>query len=107
MARLCAAQEVVGARARFPKPLEVYELLASFGSNILVTEGDEWKRQRKIAAPAFSEVRFLACALASGVHVLSSSRAGIEKQQAGVGRDAAHPRGPLPERVGGQGRRRD
>ena len=56
MARLCAAQEVVGARARFPKPLEVYELLASFGSNILVTEGDEWKRQRKIAAPAFSEV---------------------------------------------------
>ena len=50
-------QEVVGARARFPKPLEVYDLLASFGSNILVTEGDEWKRQRKIAAPAFSEVR--------------------------------------------------
>ena len=55
-ARGCV-QEVVGARARFPKPLEVYDLLASFGSNILVTEGDEWKRQRKIAAPAFSEVR--------------------------------------------------
>ena len=35
----------------------MYELLAAFGSNILVTEGDEWKRQRKIAAPAFSEVR--------------------------------------------------
>ncbi|KAH9941623.1 cytochrome P450 [Epithele typhae] len=49
------AKEIVGARARFPKPLEFYDILAAFGSNILVTEGDEWKRQRKIAAPAFSE----------------------------------------------------
>lgn len=49
-------QEVMGARARFPKPTDVYELLATFGTNILVTEGEEWKRQRKIAAPAFSEV---------------------------------------------------
>ncbi|KAI0739084.1 cytochrome P450 [Daedaleopsis nitida] len=49
------AQEVVGARSRFPKPVEAYDMLASFGSNILVTEGHEWKRQRKIAAPAFSE----------------------------------------------------
>ncbi|RPD56051.1 cytochrome P450, partial [Lentinus tigrinus ALCF2SS1-6] len=46
---------LVGARARFPKPLEAYEILTTFGSNILVTEGDIWKRQRKIAAPAFSE----------------------------------------------------
>ncbi|EIW55340.1 cytochrome P450 [Trametes versicolor FP-101664 SS1] len=49
------AKEVMGARARFPKPTDVYELLATFGTNILVTEGEEWKRQRKIAAPAFSE----------------------------------------------------
>ncbi|KAI0716473.1 cytochrome P450 [Earliella scabrosa] len=49
------AKEVIGARARFPKPLEAYQLLTTFGSNILVTEGDEWKRQRKITAPAFSE----------------------------------------------------
>ncbi|KAI0720704.1 cytochrome P450 [Cerioporus squamosus] len=48
-------KEVVGARARFPKPLEAYEILKTFGSNILVTEGEIWKRQRKIAAPAFSE----------------------------------------------------
>ncbi|KAI0326146.1 cytochrome P450 [Cubamyces sp. BRFM 1775] len=48
-------QEILGARARFPKPTEAYQLLAAFGSNILVTEGDVWKRQRKIAAPAFSE----------------------------------------------------
>ncbi|KAH9899364.1 cytochrome P450 [Cubamyces lactineus] len=48
-------KEILGARARFPKPTEAYELLATFGSNILVTEGEVWKRQRKIAAPAFSE----------------------------------------------------
>ncbi|EJF57962.1 614/534 cytochrome P450 [Dichomitus squalens LYAD-421 SS1] len=48
-------QEIMGARARFPKPTSSYALLATFGTNILVTEGDEWKRQRKIAAPAFSE----------------------------------------------------
>lgn len=51
------SQEIIGARARFPKPISAYQILATFGSNILVTEGDEWKRQRKIAAPAFSEVR--------------------------------------------------
>ncbi|OJT02991.1 Cytochrome P450 4A4 [Trametes pubescens] len=49
------AKEVIGARARFPKATKVYELLATFGTNIVVTEGAEWKRQRKIAAPAFSE----------------------------------------------------
>ncbi|KAL1946312.1 hypothetical protein VTO73DRAFT_15439 [Trametes versicolor] len=49
------AKEIMGARARFPKPLEVYESLSAFGTNILVTEGAEWKRQRKVAAPAFSE----------------------------------------------------
>ena len=31
-----------------------------FGSNILTTEGGEWKRWRKIAAPVISEVR-LSC----------------------------------------------
>ncbi|KAI0676499.1 cytochrome P450 [Trametes maxima] len=49
------AKEIIGARARFPKPLVAYQLLTTFGSNILVTEGEEWKRQRKVAAPAFSE----------------------------------------------------
>ncbi|KAI0656897.1 cytochrome P450 [Cubamyces menziesii] len=48
-------KEILGARARFPKPPEIYEPLTAFGSNILVTEGEVWKRQRKIAAPAFSE----------------------------------------------------
>jgi hypothetical protein len=27
-----------------------------FGANIVASEGEEWKKYRKIAAPAFSEV---------------------------------------------------
>ena len=49
------AQEVASARARFPKPLHEYKILTFYGSNIVVTEGDEWKRHRKISAPSFSE----------------------------------------------------
>ncbi|OBZ67577.1 hypothetical protein A0H81_12404 [Grifola frondosa] len=50
-----AIKEVTSSRARFPKPVEQYKVLSFFGSNVVITEGDEWKRQRKIAAPAFSE----------------------------------------------------
>jgi len=35
--------------------------LAFFGSNIVVSEGEEWKKFRKIVAPAFSEVRLELC----------------------------------------------
>ena len=38
------SQEIIDASARILKPLEMYELLAAFGSNILVTEGGEWNR---------------------------------------------------------------
>ncbi|CDO70501.1 hypothetical protein BN946_scf184569.g44 [Trametes cinnabarina] len=48
-------KEIISSQARFPKMTQLYDLLATFGSNILVTEGEVWKRQRKIAAPAFSE----------------------------------------------------
>lgn len=54
---LIARQEVTTSRARFPKPVKFYSALSFFGPNIIVSEGDEWKRYRKIAAPAFSEVR--------------------------------------------------
>ena len=36
-----------------------YKLLLAFGPNLVASEGDEWKRQRKLVAPAFSEVRVL------------------------------------------------
>lgn len=55
----------------FPKPLAVYKLLKIYGDNIVATEHDEvrtrvfdrklptnrhqWKRHRKVGAPAFSE----------------------------------------------------
>ena len=52
-----ALQEVTTYRGKFPKPVGLYALLTIFGKNILASEGEEWKRYRKIAAPAFSEVR--------------------------------------------------
>ncbi len=33
-----------------------YKVLTAFGPNIVASEGEEWKKYRKIAAPAFSEV---------------------------------------------------
>jgi cytochrome P450 len=31
-------------------------VISVFGPNIVASEGEEWKKYRKIAAPAFSEV---------------------------------------------------
>ena len=39
----------------FVKPVEIYEIVDFFGSNILTTEGETWKRHRKVMAPTFSE----------------------------------------------------
>jgi cytochrome P450 len=45
------------SRAKFPKDVNHYAVLAVFGPNVVVSEGEEWKKYRKIVAPAFSEVR--------------------------------------------------
>ena len=37
--------------------MERYAVVDFFGKNVLTTEFGEWKRHRKITAPAFSEVR--------------------------------------------------
>ncbi|THG95398.1 hypothetical protein EW026_g6249 [Hermanssonia centrifuga] len=50
-----AAKEITAHRARFPKPVEYYGALSFFGRNIVASEGEEWKRYRKVTAPAFSE----------------------------------------------------
>ncbi|KAE9375772.1 cytochrome P450 monooxygenase-like protein [Stipitochalara longipes BDJ] len=42
-------------RRDFVKPVELYAIVDIFGPSILTTEGEEWKRHRKIVAPAFSE----------------------------------------------------
>ncbi|KDN33645.1 hypothetical protein RSAG8_13264, partial [Rhizoctonia solani AG-8 WAC10335] len=43
------------SRNNFVKNTDEYTILKGFGSNLLVVEGEEWKRQRRIAAPAFSD----------------------------------------------------
>ncbi|KAG2343125.1 cytochrome P450 [Suillus weaverae] len=48
-------KDIVWSRGGFPKPLGQYTILTFFGENIVVSEGNEWKRYRKIVAPAFSE----------------------------------------------------
>ncbi|KAF9530340.1 cytochrome P450 [Crepidotus variabilis] len=50
-----AVKEVTTCRARFPKPIEQYGVLGFFGGNIIVSEGNRWKKYRKISAPAFSD----------------------------------------------------
>ncbi|TGO54976.1 hypothetical protein BOTNAR_0255g00160 [Botryotinia narcissicola] len=42
-------------RNHFQKPVEVYGIVDLYGKNILTTEKDEWKRHKKVVAPAFSE----------------------------------------------------
>jgi hypothetical protein len=49
------ATQIAGRRHDFLKPIEMYEIVAVYGPSVITTEGDHWKRQKKILAPAFSE----------------------------------------------------
>ncbi|EKM52723.1 uncharacterized protein PHACADRAFT_211944 [Phanerochaete carnosa HHB-10118-sp] len=55
VADAAAIKEITLSRAQFPKPVKQYAVLTFFGKNIVASEGEDWKRYRKIAAPAFSE----------------------------------------------------
>ena len=46
----------MGSRFKFPKPVDHYAILRMFGPNVIASEGEEWRKYRRIAAPAFSEV---------------------------------------------------
>ena len=48
-------QQIATQHNAFPKPLAVYKLLSIFGPNIVATEGEEWRRHRKIVARSFGE----------------------------------------------------
>lgn len=50
-----AIVQLTTRRRDFVKPVELYAIVDIFGPSILTTEGEEWKRHRKIVAPAFSE----------------------------------------------------
>ena len=47
--------QMMTRRNDFVKPVEIYEIVDFYGSNILTTEGPTWKRHRKVMAPTFSE----------------------------------------------------
>ncbi|TFK44816.1 cytochrome P450 [Crucibulum laeve] len=55
LADAAAIKEVTSSRPRFPKPVERYTVLSFFGRNIVASEFEEWKKYRKISAPAFSD----------------------------------------------------
>ncbi|KAG8842675.1 hypothetical protein FRB91_003999 [Serendipita sp. 411] len=42
----------------FPKPIEEYGVLGYFGDNVVIAERGNWRRQRKVSAPAFSSKMF-------------------------------------------------
>lgn len=46
-------------RFKFPKPIEQYEALTPFGPHIVASEHEQWKKYRKVTAPAFTEVYLL------------------------------------------------
>lgn len=47
--------QIATRRTEFEKPIEDYVVVNHFGKNILSSEGSDWRRQRKLVAPAFSE----------------------------------------------------
>ncbi|KAH9998659.1 cytochrome P450 [Russula vinacea] len=55
IADAAAIKEITTYRARFPKPVYIYKAVSIFGANIVASEGEEWKKYRKISAPAFAE----------------------------------------------------
>lgn len=48
-------KDITSSRALFPKPVSMFQRLSIFGPNIVASEGDTWKKYRKISAPAFSD----------------------------------------------------
>ncbi|KAG8682517.1 hypothetical protein FRC11_014771 [Ceratobasidium sp. 423] len=52
---LDALKQILASRSAFKKHPYDYRMLTIFGKNLLSAEGDEWRRQRRIVAPVFSE----------------------------------------------------
>ncbi|KAI9567141.1 cytochrome P450 [Boletus coccyginus] len=50
-----AVKEITLRRWNFPKHMGEYKILEMFGPNLVTTEGDVWKRHRKISSPTYSE----------------------------------------------------
>jgi cytochrome P450 len=50
-----AIMQMTTRRNDFQKPIEIYGIVDIYGKSVLSEEGAEWKRHRRIVAPAFSE----------------------------------------------------
>ncbi|CAE6475249.1 unnamed protein product [Rhizoctonia solani] len=50
-----ALKQVFAARGDFGKHERDYRMITAFGKNLLSADGEEWRRQRKIVAPVFTE----------------------------------------------------
>lgn len=50
-----AITQISSRRSHFIKASEFYEIVDIFGRSIISAEGEEWKRHRKVVAPAFAE----------------------------------------------------
>lgn len=50
-----ALKHIYADRRLFPKPLHFYRVLASYGRSVLITEGDEWRKHRRVVGPAFTD----------------------------------------------------
>ncbi|KAJ3271587.1 hypothetical protein HDV01_006549 [Terramyces sp. JEL0728] len=48
-------QQIMENKSIFPKPVHMYHVIDIYGKNVVTTEGQEWKRHRKICAPNFGE----------------------------------------------------
>ena len=54
LTRICS----YASRQVFPKPIEEYTVLSYFGDNLVIAEHENWRRQRRVTAPAFSSKMF-------------------------------------------------
>ncbi|KAF5343987.1 hypothetical protein D9758_012923 [Tetrapyrgos nigripes] len=48
-------KKIASSRSSFPKSTDRYSVLRVFGRNIVTEEGEEWKKYKRICAPAFNE----------------------------------------------------
>ncbi|KAG9125655.1 hypothetical protein FRC07_006718 [Ceratobasidium sp. 392] len=55
VSNLDTIKQMSGPRNPFTKRMKDYSAVDVFGPSLIVSEGDQWKRQRRVCAPAFSD----------------------------------------------------